>query len=143
MTKQPIDPFDDDRAFGALLRRHDLITPPSAETLAVLENRIMAEVATHPRRSVLANLAWLPEAARHVPWWNGVSRSAGLLAVLILALGFLVGREFGTLTTENTDVAALYSSTGGTPWQSFLMTASADEADDTSGETDDASNDSQ
>jgi hypothetical protein len=131
MNEHPTD--HDDETFGAFLRRHDPVSPPSAAALAALEDRIMAQIDVRPRRSIPAGLGWLPGMAEQ-PW---ALRSAGLLAVLVLALGFVVGRDFSTLSSENTDSAALYASAGGVPWQSFI--AAPGETDDNSDESTDDS----
>jgi hypothetical protein len=128
----PGDFFDNDAALGAFLRRHDPVLPPSAETLAMLEERIIAKAATQPRPVRVAGTGWWLPGVVEQPW---AMRSAGLLAVLVLLLGFAAGQGLGA---ESDAAADVFAASAGTPWQSFITTASLGDTDDA---TDDAADD--
>jgi len=110
------DESSDDNYMRALLKYHDLVTPPDAAQLSALEGQILRRLDRLPAPGPLGDVLF-PFLATGREW---VVRGACLVAVLSVMLGFIAGRGFYELSSQSANANALFTPSGGASWQSFL-----------------------
>jgi hypothetical protein len=131
MIRRPPNDTDDINGaqLRALLKRYDPTTQSGPATLAMLENRILAQIDALPEPGIFGDIPLSPWIMSK-KW---ALRGACAASVLFVILGFIVGQGIGGRSFQSTATPEIVASADDTAWQSFISNpASAGEIDDAS-----------